>query len=111
MKSLYLVLVFYLSQSLPVAMPKEQSSNPNGQSFTEVFEITQPRLKFAVASCYDQWRVKGHSLFKDIEKEEELDAFVWIGDFAYVSRTERPNYIKLLKNPVKLLPKLPKLAF
>ena len=36
---------------------------------------------------------------------------MWLGDFAYVSRSERPNYLKLLKNPLKHYNSLPGLAF
>ena len=65
-------------------------------------------LKFVFASCYDNTRkVKdGHSIMQDI-REEDPDGFVWLGDYAYVSRSERLNYLRLLRHPSELIENFP----
>ena len=62
------------------------------------------RVSIAFASCYDD-RFNYKSLFKFIN-EDSPDVFIWHGDFAYISRTKRKNYFKLLQSPIKNLPEI-----
>lgn len=69
-------------------------------------EVNGDKLKMVFASCYDAARRPNRTIFEDI-RSEDADAFIWLGDYAYISRSERLNYLRLLEHPGELLSNLP----
>ena len=76
-----------------------------GAETGEILKIQkQDSVSIAFASCYDD-RFNYKSLFRYIN-EDKPEVFIWHGDFAYISRTKRKNYFKLLQNPFSNFPEI-----
>ena len=76
---------------------------------TEVLNYEGPTT-IAFGSCYEKSkRSPAFDIFKEIH-EQNPDIFVWHGDYAYVSLTERIRFKSFLTDPILLLKSLPKLA-
>lgn len=68
-----------------------------------IFSIAQS-TKIAFGSCYDS-RFKNRDIFKYV-LDDKPDYFVWLGDFAYISKSKQINYKELIKNPIRNFPTL-----
>ena len=72
--------------------------------------IDLPKGLVTFVSCYDASRNPAFDIFEFILSDAP-DVLVWLGDFAYVSRSERVNYLKYLDDPAALVKALPSLGF
>lgn len=68
---------------------------------TITLDSNQNGISLAFGSCYDD-KFKYKDIFKYINQDAP-DLFIWHGDFAYISRSKRMDYISLAKSPKMLL--------
>ena len=66
-------------------------------SCSRSFEVVDSPLRIAFGSCFDV-SFPYQDIFKQIN-DDQPNFFIWHGDFAYISRTKRVNYLQYFYQP------------